>query len=150
MQNGSRKIGRYRLERRLQEDYSPEAAPFLLVPDLYLARDTKRNLEVVVRILPPFRRKPSHYEMPREQMRRIVKGTIAARALSHRNICSIYAIGYKFDAGLHWVATEYVHAECLLPGRVGIRCRLPLSLGSRFKLPMPSLTLTCAESSTAT
>jgi serine/threonine-protein kinase len=113
MQNGSRKVGRYWLERRLQGGCSPEVAPFRLVPGLYLARDTKRNLEVVVRILPHFRRKPSPYSMHWEQMGRMVKGTIAARVLSHRNICSIYAIGYRFGAGLHWVATEYVHGEAL-------------------------------------
>lgn len=86
-------FGQYRIERRL----GGEGA-------LYLARDTERNLEVVLRVL------GRGFSDP-ERMQRIVQRTKAALALKHRNVATIYEIGEA--SGAWFVATEYVQGEPL-------------------------------------
>ncbi len=68
--------------------------------EVYLARDTKLDRSVALKIL------PAALAVDRERMRRFVVEAKAASAVSHPNVAHIYEIG-EAD-GLHFIAMEYV------------------------------------------
>ena len=68
--------------------------------EVYLARDTKLERSVALKIL------PSEVASNEERMRRFTQEAKAAAALNHPNIAHIYEIG-ETD-GTHFIAMEYV------------------------------------------
>lgn len=113
-------LAQYWIEGLLKGDISPEVTRGRLVPGTYLARDTKLNRDVVLKILtmPPAttaRIRGSLYWRP-DRIQRILQKAKAALALKHRNVAAIYEIGENSG---HWfVAMEYVRGEPLDP-RIG-------------------------------
>ncbi|MGH9966477.1 MAG: protein kinase domain-containing protein [Pyrinomonadaceae bacterium] len=73
--------------------------------EVYLARDTKLDRKVALKIL------PEDLNIEAERMRRFVQEAKAASALNHPNIITIYEIG---EAGnKHFIAAEYIDGETL-------------------------------------
>ena len=73
--------------------------------EVYLARDTKLDRKVALKIL------PSEFAAHPDRMRRFVLEARAASALNHPNIITIYEIG-ETD-GIHFIAAEYIEGETL-------------------------------------
>ncbi|MEP6922307.1 MAG: protein kinase [bacterium] len=73
--------------------------------EVYLARDTKLERQVALKILPP------EVATNEERMRRFTQEAKAAAALNHPNIAHIYEIGEA--SGTHFIAMEYVEGVTL-------------------------------------
>ena len=73
--------------------------------EVYLAVDTRLRRKVALKLLPPA------YTHDPERVRRFEREALAASALSHPNIVTIYDIG-EVD-GRHFIAAEYVEGETL-------------------------------------
>ena len=73
--------------------------------EVYLAEDLKLHRRVAVKIL------SSQASESPERLRRFVREAHAASAVSHPHVAHIYEIGE--DAGLHFIAMEYVEGEAL-------------------------------------
>ena len=73
--------------------------------EVYLAKDTKLDRTVALKILPP-----EFAENP-ERLERFVREAKAASAIKHANVAHIYEIG-EAD-GIHFIAMEHVEGETL-------------------------------------
>ncbi|HEY6119073.1 MAG TPA: protein kinase, partial [Pyrinomonadaceae bacterium] len=73
--------------------------------EVYLARDTKLDRKVALKIL------PEHLATDGERMRRFVQEAKAASALNHPNIITIYEISETNNK--HFIAAEYIHGQTL-------------------------------------
>ena len=73
--------------------------------EVYLAVDTRLKRKVALKLLPP------HCTHDPERVRRFEREALAASALSHPNIVTIYEVG-ELD-GRHFIAAEYVAGETL-------------------------------------
>lgn len=73
--------------------------------DVYLAQDTRLKRKVAIKVL-----KPSLIDDVRG-MRRFEQEALAASALNHPNILTIFEFGN--EQGLHFIAAEYVEGETL-------------------------------------
>ena len=73
--------------------------------EVYLAKDTKLDRTVALKILPP-----AFAENP-ERLERFVREAKAASAIKHANVAHIYEIGAA--DGVHFIAMEHVEGETL-------------------------------------
>ncbi len=73
--------------------------------EVYLARDTKLDRRVALKIL------PADVASNRDRMDRFIREAKSAAALSHPNIAQIFEIG-KHD-GTHYIAMEFVEGVTL-------------------------------------
>ena len=73
--------------------------------EVYLAKDTKLDRTVALKILPP-----EFAENP-ERLERFVREAKAASAIKHANVAHIYEIGES--DGVHFIAMEHVEGETL-------------------------------------
>jgi len=73
--------------------------------EVYLAKDTKLDRSVALKIL------PAELALSRERMLRFVQEAKAAAALNHPNVAHVYEIG-EHD-GLNFIAMEYVDGKTL-------------------------------------
>ena len=87
--------------------------------EVYLARDTKLERSVAIKLL------PARYTEDPDRVRRFVQEAKAASALNHPNIIVIHEIG-EFD-GLHFIVTEFVEGRTLRQQMNGLQ-KLPVVL----------------------
>src|SRR5882672_899735 len=73
--------------------------------EVYLARDTKLDRNIALKIL------PAELAVNRERMIRFVQEAKAAAALNHPNVAHVYEVG-EHD-GLNFIAMEYVDGKTL-------------------------------------
>ncbi|HMV84364.1 MAG TPA: protein kinase [Blastocatellia bacterium] len=73
--------------------------------EVYLARDTKLDRKVALKIL------PQAYTHDAERVLRFEKEARAASALNHPNIITIFEVGQVENA--HFIATEYIEGQTL-------------------------------------
>lgn len=90
-----RRLGRFELVRRIGAGATSQ---------VYLATDCELGREVALKLLSP------HFQQA-EQAERFRREAIAASALNHPNIVTIYDIGE--DGGRTFLATEYIEGESL-------------------------------------
>src|SRR3989440_9167658 len=90
------KLGRYEIRSKIGAGGMGE---------VYLARDSKLDRKVAIKIL------PSEVASNQERMRRFVQEAKAAAALNHPNIAHIYEIGES--QGTHFIAMEFVDGVTL-------------------------------------
>src|SRR6266545_2317860 len=90
------KIGRYEIVSQIGKGGMGE---------VYLAKDTKLDRHVALKIL------PSELAVNRERMLRFVQEAKAAAALNHPNVAHVYEIGEH--EGMHFIAMEYVDGSTL-------------------------------------
>src|SRR5260370_38016990 len=95
MESGTR-IGRYEIRSKIGAGGMGE---------VYLARDTKLDRMVSLKIL------PADVAADRSRMNRFVQEAKAASALNHPNIITIHEID-QTDSG-HFIATEVIDCETL-------------------------------------
>ena len=72
---------------------------------VYLARDTKLQRKVAVKVL------PSDFTVDAERLRRFEQEAIAASSLNHPSILTIHEIGES--SGIHFIATEFIEGHTL-------------------------------------
>jgi serine/threonine protein kinase/Tol biopolymer transport system component len=77
--------------------------------EVYLARDSRLDRKVALKILPPL------YTYDKDRVRRFEKEAKAVSALNHPNIITIFEIGQATtDSGeSHFIATEYIEGQTL-------------------------------------
>src|SRR5262245_29839956 len=80
--------------------------------EVYLARDTKLERNVAIKLL------PARYTEDPDRVRRFVQEAKAASALNHPNIIVIHEIG-ELD-GLHFIVTEFVEGRTLRQQMTGL------------------------------
>ena len=90
------KLGRYEIRSKIGEGGMGE---------VYLARDTKLDRKVALKIL------PAEVASHQDRMRRFVQEAKAASALNHPNIITIHEIDQSDS--IHFIATEFVDGETL-------------------------------------
>jgi serine/threonine protein kinase/Tfp pilus assembly protein PilF len=73
--------------------------------EVYLAQDTKLKRKVALKLL------LEKYTSDGELLQRFIQEAIAASALNHPNIITVYEIGES--DGTHFIATEYIEGETL-------------------------------------
>ncbi len=113
-----KRIGRYQIVRHLGGGGMGQ---------VYLGMDEQLNRPVAVKLLSPY------HTSEQERMQRFRQEALAASALNHPNILTIYEIG-EFESH-NFIAAEFVEADC--PSN----CRSRL----RFKSPAPSQPRTLLE-----
>ncbi len=91
-----REISHYRIERLIGEGGMGK---------VYLAEDVKLNRQVALKVL------PDALVGDRDRLRRFEREAQAASALNHPNILTVHEFGE--DAGVHFIATEFVDGETL-------------------------------------
>jgi eukaryotic-like serine/threonine-protein kinase len=94
--DAGKKIGRYEILSLLGKGGMGE---------VYLAKDTKLDRRVALKIL------PAELALSRDRMLRFVQEAKAAAALNHPNVAHVYEIG-EHD-GLNFIAMEYVEGKTL-------------------------------------
>ncbi len=72
---------------------------------MYLARDTRLDREVALKVLPP------HLSADPERRRRLEREARMVSRLNHPRICQIYDIGH--DEGVDYLVIEYLRGETL-------------------------------------
>src|SRR5215471_7942531 len=90
------KLGRYEIRSNIGEGGMGQ---------VYLAQDTKLDRKVALKIL------RDDVAADRDRMTRFVQEAMAASALNHPNIITIYETG-ETDSG-HFIATEFIDGETL-------------------------------------
>ncbi len=77
--------------------------------EVYLARDSRLDRKVALKILPPL------YTYDKDRVRRFEKEAKAVSALNHPNIITIFEVGQAAtDSGdSHFIATEYIEGQTL-------------------------------------
>ena len=93
---GATTIGHYELLSLLGEGGMGE---------VYLARDTRLKRNVALKLL------PAAYTLDADRVRRFEQEALAASALNHPNILTVYEIGRSEEA--YFIATEFVDGETL-------------------------------------
>jgi eukaryotic-like serine/threonine-protein kinase len=93
---GGTRLGRYEINSKIGECGMGE---------VYLAQDTELDRKVAMKIL------PADLAANQDRMRRFVQEAKAASALNHPNILTIHEIGA--EAGMHFIATEYIEGDTL-------------------------------------
>jgi serine/threonine protein kinase len=88
--------------------------------EVYLARDTRLDRRVALKLL------PAEFTANRDRVRRFEQEAKAASSLNHPNIVTVYEIG-KAD-GAHFIATEYVDGQTLRQRMQGDHLKLPSAL----------------------
>ena len=92
--------------------------------EVYLARDTRLDRQVALRILPP------QFTRSRERVARFRREAKAASALNHPNIITIYDIGEMGDTW--FIAAEFIEGvtlrQRLAAGRMGLQEVLGITL----------------------
>jgi eukaryotic-like serine/threonine-protein kinase len=73
--------------------------------EVYLARDTRLDRKVAIKLL------PAEFTTDEVRVRRFEREAKAASALNHPNIITIYDIGHADR--LHYIATEYIEGQTL-------------------------------------
>src|SRR5207244_12521326 len=73
--------------------------------EVYLARDTRLNRKVALKLL------PDHFTKNPERVRRFEQEARAASALNHPNIITIYEVGEIAET--HCIAAEFIEARTL-------------------------------------
>jgi eukaryotic-like serine/threonine-protein kinase len=73
--------------------------------EVYLARDTRLERNVAIKLL------PAEFTTNNDRVRRFEREAKAASALNHPNIITIYEIGEA--AGSHYIVTEYIEGKTL-------------------------------------
>ncbi|MCA1637935.1 MAG: serine/threonine protein kinase, partial [Acidobacteria bacterium] len=73
--------------------------------EVYLAKDTRLNRKVALKVL------PEYLTNDKMRLQRFEQEARAASALNHPNIITIYAIGAETDT--HFIAAEYIEGETL-------------------------------------
>lgn len=73
--------------------------------EVYLARDTRLNRRVALRVL------PADLLGNRERLYRLEQEARTASALNHPNIITIHEI--RADADTHFIASEFIEGETL-------------------------------------
>src|SRR5262245_26600703 len=73
--------------------------------EVYLARDTRLKRNVALKLL------PAAYTLDADRVRRFEQEALAASALNHPNILTVYEIGRSEEA--YFIATEFVDGETL-------------------------------------
>src|SRR5215210_1756207 len=73
--------------------------------EVYLAEDTRLRRKVALKVL------SADLTMNEDKLRRFEQEAQAASALNHPNIITIHDIGE--DAGVHFIATEFIEGETL-------------------------------------
>jgi serine/threonine protein kinase len=73
--------------------------------EVYLARDTRLKRNVALKLL------PAAYTLDADRVRRFEQEALAASALNHPNILTVYEIGRSED--VYFIATEFVDGETL-------------------------------------
>ncbi len=88
--------------------------------EVYLARDTKLDRKVALKLL------PAEFTQDPGRVRRFIQEAKAASALSHPNIITIYEIGEVVTAQgkAHFIVTEFIDGETLRVWRVEEENRL--------------------------
>jgi eukaryotic-like serine/threonine-protein kinase len=84
--------------------------------EVYLARDTKLDRKVALKIL------PADVAADRNRMSRFVQEAKSASALNHPNILTIHEVGE--NAGINFIATEFIEGETLRQRMQGARMKL--------------------------
>src|SRR5947208_9480512 len=97
------KLGRYEVRSKIGEGGMGE---------VYLAKDTKLDRKVALKIL------PADVAAHPDRMKRFVQEAKAASALNHPNIITIYEIdetasGPTIREGVHFIVTEFIDGETL-------------------------------------
>src|SRR5713226_510269 len=97
------KLGRYEIRSKIGAGGMGE---------VYLARDTKLDRKVALKIL------PADVAAHQDRMRRFVQEAKAASALNHPNIITIYEIDEWVSSptvreGMHFIATEFIDGATL-------------------------------------
>ena len=90
------KLGRYEIRSKLGEGGMGE---------VYLARDTRLDRDVALKIL------PAQLASDRDRMNRFVQEAKAVSALNHPNILTIYEIEHSDST--HFIATEFIEGATL-------------------------------------
>ena len=90
--------------------------------EVYLAHDTTLNRPVALKLL------PVNFSNNRERLQRFKREADSASSLNHPNILTIYEIG--MEAGLHFIATEFIDGESL---RQHVE-RMPIQLGEVLEI----------------
>jgi len=74
--------------------------------EVYLAKDTKLDRRVALKIL------PTDFSRDSQRIRRFLQEARIASSLNHQNICVIHEVG-EFDDGRPFIAMEYVEGQSL-------------------------------------
>jgi serine/threonine-protein kinase len=88
--------------------------------EVYLARDTRLDRKVALKIL------PEQFTKDESLLGRFVQEAKAASALNHPNIITIYDVGEA--GGLHYIAMEFIDGDTLRGFMTGAQLRLPDAL----------------------
>jgi eukaryotic-like serine/threonine-protein kinase len=84
--------------------------------EIYLARDLRLDRQVALKLL------PTHFTEDKEHARRFRREALAASALNHPNILTVYQVG-EWN-GMNYIATEYVEGVTLRARMRGKRMSL--------------------------
>ncbi len=88
--------------------------------EVYLARDTRLDRRVALKLL------PAEFTANRDRVRRFEQEAKAASSLNHPNIITVYEIG-EAD-GTHFIAAEYVDGQMLRQRMKDDHLKLPSAL----------------------
>jgi eukaryotic-like serine/threonine-protein kinase len=95
--------------------------------EVYLARDTTLDRMVALKLL------PVDVTSDSQRVARFEREARSASALSHPNVCVVYALGATTDDGRRFIAMEYVEGwtlrDRLSPGHVDAALRDVLDIG---------------------
>src|SRR6185436_19988053 len=108
------RIGRYKLIRKIGAGGMGE---------IHLGEDERLNRKVALKLL------PAEFTQDADRVRRFELEAMAASALNHPNIITIYEIGES--DGAHFIATEYIQGQTLrqqMAARVTIETALDITI----------------------
>jgi len=88
--------------------------------EVYLARDTRLDRRVALKLL------PAEFTANRDRVRRFEQEAKAASSLNHPNIITVYEIGES--DGAHFIAAEYVDGQTLRQRMQSDHLKLPSAL----------------------